>query len=47
MTLDGIRWFMKHGILVTILNLDGKLLTSMLPPVRSATKTKFAQWVVK
>ncbi|HDQ07304.1 MAG TPA: CRISPR-associated endonuclease Cas1 [Methanoculleus sp.] len=44
MTLDGIRWLMKHGVPVTILNWDGTLLTSMLPPVRSATKTKFDQY---
>ena len=43
-TLDAIRWMVKHNIQVSFLNWDGKLLTSMLPPESVEVKTKFAQY---
>jgi CRISP-associated protein Cas1 len=43
-SLDAIRWLVKHGVQVTVLNWDGKLLTSMLPPEGVQVKTKFAQY---
>ena len=43
-TVEAIRWLIKHGVQVTILNWDGKLLTTMLPPESVQVKTKFAQY---
>ena len=44
LTLDAVRWLIKHNVQVSILNWDGKLLTSMLPPESTNVKTKFAQY---
>jgi CRISP-associated protein Cas1 len=44
LTLDAIRWLIKHNVQVSILNWDGKLLTTMLPPESTNVKTKFAQY---
>lgn len=43
-SLDAIRWLVKHGVQVTVLNWDGKVLTSILPPESVQVKTKFAQY---
>jgi CRISP-associated protein Cas1 len=43
-SIEAIRWLIKHRIQVVILNWDGKLLTSMLPPESVQIKTKFAQY---
>ncbi len=43
-TLDAIRWLIKHNVQTSILNWDGKLLTTMLPPESTNVKTKFAQY---
>ncbi len=44
LTLDAVRWLMKHNVQVSMLNWDGKLLTTMLPPESTNVKTKFAQY---
>ncbi|WP_292372616.1 CRISPR-associated endonuclease Cas1 [Methanosarcina sp. UBA411] len=44
LTLDSIRWLIKHNVQISILNWDGKLLTTMLPPESTNVKTKFAQY---
>lgn len=44
MTLDAIRWLIKHNVQISILNWDGKLLTTMLPSESTNIKTKFAQY---
>jgi CRISPR-associated protein Cas1 len=44
LTLDAIRWLIKHNVQISILNWDGKLLTTMLPPESTNFKTKFAQY---
>jgi len=44
LSLESIRWLIKHGIPITIMNWDGKLLTMMLPPESVQVKTKFAQY---
>ena len=31
-SIEAIRWLIKHGIQITVMNWDGKLLTTMLPP---------------
>jgi len=31
-SIDSIRWLIKHNVQISILNWDGKLLTTMLPP---------------
>lgn len=43
-SVEAIRWLIKHNIAITILNWDGKLLTTMLPPESVQVKTKFAQY---
>ena len=43
-TLDAIRWLIKHNVQISILNWDGRLLTTMLPPESTNVKTKFAQY---
>ena len=32
LTFHVIRWLIKHNVQISILNWDGKLLTTMLPP---------------
>lgn len=44
LSLEAIRWLAKHNVQVTILDWDGKLLTTMLPPESVQVKTKFAQY---
>lgn len=44
LTIDAIRWLIKHNVQISILNWDGKLLTTMLPPESTNVKTKFAQY---
>ncbi|WP_342305546.1 CRISPR-associated endonuclease Cas1 [Methanolobus sp. ZRKC5] len=44
LTLDAIRWLIKHNVQISILNWDGKLLTTMLPSESTNVKTKFAQY---
>jgi len=43
-SIEAIRWLIKHGVQVVILNWDGKLLTTMLPAESVQVKTKFAQY---
>lgn len=43
-SLDAIKWLIKHNVQISILNWDGKLLTTMLPPESVQVKTKFAQY---
>lgn len=43
-SLDSIRWLIKHNVQITILDWNGKLLTTMLPPESTNVKTKFAQY---
>ena len=44
MSIDSIRWLIKHNVQISVLNWDGKLLTTMLPPESVQVKTKFAQY---
>jgi len=44
LTLDAVRWLIKHNVQVSILNWDGQLLTAMLPPESTNVKIKFAQY---
>src|SRR6056297_3270319 len=44
LTLDAVRWLIKHNVQISILNWDGKLLTTMQPPESTNVKTKFAQY---
>ncbi|WP_406661906.1 CRISPR-associated endonuclease Cas1 [Methanolobus sp. ZRKC3] len=43
-SIDAIRWLIKHRVQITIMDWDGKLLTTMLPPESTNIKTKFAQY---
>ncbi|MFA6462033.1 MAG: CRISPR-associated endonuclease Cas1 [Candidatus Woesearchaeota archaeon] len=43
-SIDAIRWLIKHNVQISILNWEGKLLTTMLPPESVQVKTKFAQY---
>jgi len=43
-SIEAIRWLIKHNVAITILNWDGKLLTTILPPESVQVKTKFAQY---
>jgi len=44
LSVEAIRWVIKHNVQITILDWDGKLLTTMLPPESVQVKTKFAQY---
>lgn len=44
LSFDSIRWLIKHNIQISILNWDGTLLTTMLPPESVQVKTKFHQY---
>ncbi|MDG6244851.1 MAG: CRISPR-associated endonuclease Cas1, partial [Methanolobus sp.] len=44
LSIEAIRWLIKHNVQVTILDWNGKLLTTMLPPESTNVKTKFAQY---
>ena len=43
-SIEAIRWLIKHNVAITLLNWDGKLLTTMLPSESVQVKTKFAQY---
>lgn len=43
-TFDAMRWLVKQNVQLTLLNWDGKLLTTILPPEAKQTKLKFAQY---
>jgi CRISPR-associated protein Cas1 len=44
LSLEAIRWLIKHNVQVTLLDWNGKLLTTMLPSESTNVKTKFAQY---
>ncbi|WP_445475709.1 CRISPR-associated endonuclease Cas1 [Methanococcoides methylutens] len=44
LSLEAIRWLIKHNVQITMLDWNGKLLTTMLPPESTNVKTKFAQY---
>jgi CRISPR-associated protein Cas1 len=44
LTLDAVRWLIKHNVQISVLNWDGQLLTAMLPPESTNVKIKFAQY---
>lgn len=43
-TFEAMRWLVKQNVQLTLLNWDGKLLTTVLPPEAKQTKLKFAQY---
>ena len=43
-SIDAIRWLIKHNVQVSILDWNGKLLTTMLPKESVQVKTKFSQY---
>jgi len=43
-SIEAIRWLVKHNVAVTILDWNGKLLTVITPPESVQVKTKFAQY---
>ncbi len=43
-SFEAIRWLTKHDVQISILNWNGKLLTTILPPEAKQTKTKFSQY---
>lgn len=43
-SIEAIRWLIKHNVAVTLLDWNGKLLTTMLPKESVQVKTKFAQY---
>ncbi|ABE51555.1 CRISPR-associated endonuclease Cas1 [Methanococcoides burtonii] len=44
LSLEAIRWLIKHNVQITMLDWNGKLLTTMLPSESTNVKTKFAQY---
>ena len=44
LTLEAIRWLIKHNVQITILDWNGKLLTTILPSESNNVKIKFAQY---
>ncbi|KGK98714.1 CRISPR-associated protein Cas1 [Methanococcoides methylutens] len=44
LSLEAIRWLIKHNVQTTMLDWNGKLLTTMLPSESTNVKTKFAQY---
>jgi CRISP-associated protein Cas1 len=44
LSIESIKWLMKHDVTITILNWNGKLLTTIMPPESVQVKTKFAQY---
>lgn len=44
LSIEAIRWLIKHNVAITILDWNGKLLTTMLPRESVQVKTKFAQY---
>ncbi|QQR92682.1 MAG: CRISPR-associated endonuclease Cas1 [Candidatus Iainarchaeum archaeon] len=45
-TIDAIRWLVKHGIQASFLDWNGKLLTTLLPPESTNVQTKFNQYKI-
>ncbi len=43
-SIEAMRWLVKHNVAVTILDWNGKLLTTILPKESVQVKTKFAQY---
>lgn len=43
-SIDAIRWMIKHNVQISVLNWDGKMLTTMLPPISVQVATKFKQY---
>ena len=43
-SFEAIRWLMKHDVQISVLNWNGKLLTTILPPEAKQTKLKFKQY---
>lgn len=43
-SLEAIKWLMKHGVGITVLNWNGELLTYIQPKSSVHVKTKFAQY---
>jgi len=43
-SIDAIRWLMKHSVQVSVLNWNGDLLTTMLPPQSISMKTRLNQY---
>ncbi len=44
LTLDAVRWLIKHNVQVTFLDWNGKLLSTLQAPESTNVKTKFAQY---
>jgi CRISPR-associated protein Cas1 len=44
-SFEAIRWLLKHNAQISVINWNGKLLTSILPPEAKQTKLKFAQYI--
>jgi CRISPR-associated protein Cas1 len=44
LTLDAVRWLIKHNVQVTFLDWNGKILSTLQPPETTNVKTKFAQY---
>lgn len=43
-SIESIKWLVKHNVQITILDWNGKLLTTMLPPESVQVETKFSQY---
>src|SRR3989338_111401 len=43
-SIEAVRWLIKHGVQMTFLDWNGKLLTTMLPRESVEVKTKFVQY---
>lgn len=43
-SFEAIRWLTKHDVQISILNWNGKILTTILPPEAKQTKLKFRQY---
>ncbi len=43
-SIESIKWLVKHNVQITILDWNGKLLTTMLPPESVQVGTKFSQY---
>jgi CRISPR-associated protein Cas1 len=43
-TLDAIKWLTKQNIQITVLNWDGRLLTTIMPPESKQSITRMAQY---
>ena len=45
-TFEAMKWLSKQNVQLTLLNWDGRLLTTLLPPEARQTQVKFAQYRV-